>query len=83
MNEADRVLTDGHRLYVRGPRLYHEVNRRGERIGVAVAEFTPPPVWRRAGRCEPEPHTLTCKFCGRYDQPYAETGERSYCAKAP
>lgn len=83
MSEPVRiVLTEGFSLYVRLRRgVYAQVNRHGERSGSICSGFEPRPRWRPARLCEyDEYRTLTCARCGRYDNRYAQTGLRSYCA---
>lgn len=78
-----RVLTDGFGLYLRVRRgVYHEVDRRGRRKGITCSGFEPPARWRPARVCcyDLASEGLTCPHCGLYDQGFAETGVRSYCA---
>ena len=76
------ILTDGFGLYVRLRRgVYASVARNGARAGGIHTGFTPRPRWRLARLCDYDAtKTLRCSRCGLYDNHYAQTGERSFCA---
>ena len=78
------VITNGYGLYVKlGRGRYGEVNRTGVRVGGVSSGFVPRPRWRLARVCNfvIEKDGLTCPRCGRYDNGYAMTGERSFCGE--
>jgi hypothetical protein len=78
------VITNGYGLYVKLRRgVYGRVNRHGVRRGGISSEFKPRPRWRLARICSYDiaKDGLTCPRCGLYDNHYAATGERSFCAE--
>lgn len=81
--EGGLVITEGFDLFVKvGRGRYHRVDRQGRRLGSIHSHFQPRPYWRPAKVCSYDIATdgLTCPRCGRYDNHYAATGERSFCA---
>ena len=75
-------VTDGWHVYERLRRgVYHQLDRRGRRMGIVCSGFTPRPRWKEPRVCSFNTviDGLTCPRCGSYDTGYAETGVRSFC----